>query len=81
MNVILNKIIEERKGMYVHALEVSNLYELESIIENLYAEFIEEFTTTEIIEFFESIELYCLEDSEEEEEVYNFNITEFINNL
>jgi hypothetical protein len=80
MNAILNKIIEERKGMYVHALEVSDLCELESIIEILYTEFIEDFKINEIIEFFESISLYCLEESEEEE-VYNFNITEFINNL
>lgn len=80
MNAILNKIIEERKGMYVHALEVSNLYELESIIENLYAEFIEDYSIEEIIEFFESIELYCLEGSEEEE-VYSLDVAFFINNL
>jgi type III secretory pathway component EscR len=80
MNAILNKIIEQRKGMYVHALEVSNVYELQSSIEQLYAEFIEEFSVEEIVEFFNSMELYCLIESEETE-VYDFDITEYIKSL
>jgi len=80
MNAILEIITDNRNGMYVHALEVNDVYELENAIECIYDEFIETQTKETIIEFFNTMDLYCLED-ENEDEIFNFNITEFINNL
>lgn len=80
MNTIIEKVIEQRKGMYVHALEVEDVYELQSCIEQLYSEFIENYSADEIIQFFESMEIYCLDESQESE-VYEFNITEYIKTL
>lgn len=85
MNKILNKVIESRKGHYVHAIEVNNIYEIENIIEFIINEFTEA-TENEILDFFNTIEVYFLEDEEatEEEnkhnetEVYNFNFNEYI---
>jgi len=87
-NKLLNKIIEERKGMYCHAIEVTYKYEIESIIEAVFDTYeSEDITETDIFYFFDSIEVYHLEDEElteeqnkqNEEEVYNFNFEEYIN--
>ena len=80
MNAILEQFYTERKGMYCHALEVNDLYELQCVLDQLYSEFIVNYSVDEIIEFFESMELYCLVESEESE-VYDFNIAEYIKNL
>lgn len=81
MNAIVNKVIEKRNGHYCHALEVSDLYELQSAVDSLYNEFTKDgFTKDEIIEFFESLELYCLED-ENEDEIFSFIFADYINNL
>ena len=87
MNSILNKIIEERKGHYCHVVEVSSVYELESICENIFSEYEEEETIETIIEFLETLTVYFLNDEElseeenetNEEEVYNFVFSNFIN--
>ena len=85
MNRIINYIIEQRKGHYCHALELSNVYELQSTIDAIYDEFIERYYKEEIIDFFNTISLYYYteeeESKEEEEELYNFNIKDYINNL
>ena len=88
-NKLLNHVIEQRKGHYCHALEHSNVSELESTIEALVDEFREDFTQEEILDFFNSISLYHLEDESlsetenkaSEEELYSFNIEGFINEL
>lgn len=80
MNAILEMIIDKRNGMYVHALEVNDVYELEIAIESLYDELVEEYGINTFIDFITSMSIYCLED-ENENDVYNFNITDFINSL
>ncbi len=84
-NVILNKIMESRNGHYCHVLEVSTIYELENAIESILCEFEGE-KIESFIEFFNSITVYYLNDSEltemdnesQEEEVYNFNFEDSI---
>ena len=79
MNRILNKILEDRKGQYCHALEVNDTYELESIIESLIDELGEEYYESEYIEFFQSMSIYYLGDNKEtEQEVYDFNFSDYI---
>ena len=87
-NKLFNKIVEERKGLYCHAIEVTDKYNIESIIEAVFDTYeSEEITDTDIFYFFDSIEVYHLEDEElteeqnkeNEQEVYNFNFEEYIN--
>lgn len=80
MNAILSMILDKREGHYVHALEVSDVYELQSCIESLYNELIDEYSIDVFIDFITSMELYCLED-ENEDEVYNFDIVSFIKSI
>ena len=54
MNRILNKIIEERKGHYCHALEVQHVFDLESIIES-FIESYPNYKEKEYIYFFQSM--------------------------
>ena len=80
MNKIIQNILESRKGHYVHALEVEEVYELQNVIEQIYSDYIDLYQVEEIKDFFQSISLYCLND-ENEGEVYNFNINLFIDSL
>lgn len=80
MNTILNYVNEQREGHYVHALEVNDVYELESVIENFIGELQDRFTVNDFKDFFSAIELYCLND-EYEDDVYNFDIESFIDEL
>lgn len=81
---ILETIIENRNGHYVHAVEVGNEYDLQSIAEAIIEEFQESHTETEIIEFLETMEVYYLpidiEDYDKEEEVFNFSFTDYVEN-
>jgi len=82
---ILEKIITRRKGHYVHALEVQNVYELEFVIDELVREFKEEYTKKDILDFFVGMSIYYLEpeagaDEKEEYKIYQFNIENYINN-
>jgi hypothetical protein len=85
MNALLNKVIEQRNGHYCHVVEVSTVYELECIAEAITSENENEFSLEVIAEFLESLTVYYLpedgteEDSEEEERIYNFSFTDFIN--
>ncbi len=85
MNRILNYILEQRSGNYCNVLELSNVYELQCVIEQLCSEFEEAYYKEEIIDFIESITIYYYkeeeENKEEEEELYNFNVTNYINEL
>ena len=80
INPILLKILENRRGHYVHALEVNDVYELEAIICSLYDEFIREYDINTFIDFMTSMQIYCLTE-ENENEVNNFDIQNYINNL
>ena len=80
MNPILAMILEKRNGHYVHALEVNDVYELQSCIDSLYDELIDGYDVETFIDFITSMELYSLSD-ENEDEIYNFDITNYIINL
>ena len=83
MNALLNKIIEHRDGHYCHVVEVSTVYELEIIAESIVRENGKEFSIEVIKEFLESLTIYYLsEDKEDSEEdnVYSFSFTDYINN-
>ena len=79
---ILNDITKQRGGHYCHVLEVATVYELETIIEALAAEFIETYEKAEIIDFITSIEvMYYTEEAENKEEenaLYNFSLKDCI---
>ena len=75
-NPLLTEVIEARNGHYCHALEVNDVYELEGVVEGV-IESSPDHTEATYIEFFNSIELYCLND-ENEEEVLCFDFADFI---
>ena len=86
-NKLFNKIVEERNNFYCHAIEVSNVYDIENIIESIFQSYeSEEITEVDILNFFNSIEIYFLEDEEvseednrkNENEVYNFIFKDYI---
>lgn len=80
MNRILKQVIESRQGHYCHALEVYSAYDLQCAIDSLYDDFTDSYSKEEIIDFIDNMELYCLIDGNEEE-VYNFDIKEYITSL
>ena len=88
-NTIFNTILKNRNNHYSHALEVSTPYEIEIAIESIWGEFEETATIQELKDFFNSMELYYyetdenddqIENEENENEVYSFNIDLFIDN-
>ena len=85
MNPIYQEILDARKGHYVHALEVSNVYELESILESLFDEYIDKYSIETVIDFCNTLSIYYFDEGNENEvdenEVYNFDVTEFLQNL
>lgn len=85
MNPIFQEILEARNGHYIHAVEVSNVYELKSILEALYDEYIDKYNIEIIIDFCNTLSIYYFDDENENEvdenEVYNFNVTEFLKSL
>ncbi len=80
MNPILNNIIEARGGQYCHVIEVETVWELGEAVESLYSEFIDLYSIDDIKDFFNTLQVYALND-ENEEEIYNFNFNECIDNL
>ena len=66
MNRILSKIIESRKGHYIHALEVSTIDEIREVIESIIHEFPEESEET-VIDFFSTMSIYPYPADEDEE--------------
>jgi hypothetical protein len=85
MNPIYQEILDARNGHYIHALEVSNVYELEAICESLFSEYIDKYGIEVLIDFCSTLEIYYFDDENENEndenEVYSFNVTEFLQNL
>lgn len=89
MNKILNHILEQRNWQYCHVIEVASTYEIECIIESLIDELKDQFTKADFIEFFSTIQVIAYIDpdendgleltSEQENEIYNFSFTEAIN--
>lgn len=85
MNPILEKVLENRNGHYVHALEVDSIAELESCIDALVDELVrEEYDKADIRDFVESLSIYYLsevENEEDEEEVYNYDVSDRLSYL
>ena len=85
MNPIYQEILEAKNHHYVHALEVSNVYELESILESLFDEYIDKYSIETIIDFCDTLLIYYFDEENENEvdenEVYDFDVTEFLQNL
>ena len=85
MNPIYQEILDIRNGHYIHVLEVSNVYELESICESLFNEYIDKYSIEVLIDFCSTLKIYYFDDENENEidenEVYNFNVTEFLKSL
>ena len=77
MNALLEKIIELRQGYYCHAVEVSDVYELENIAEAIIQENEKEFDSETIIDFLETLSVYCLDETNETD-VYNFSFRDYI---
>jgi hypothetical protein len=80
MNPIIQEITENRGGNYCHALEVCDVYELENVCDVIYNDFADKYSIDKIIDFFNTIQLYCLEEANETE-VYNFSFSEYLNTL
>lgn len=80
MKTILDQVIENRNGYYVHALEVESTYEIENVISEIANEF-NDYGIEALKEFFNSMIIYYIGEEEEAgTEVYNFNIDEYIDN-
>lgn len=78
MKTILEKVIENKGGHYIHAIEVESTYELENIVEAMAGEF-HEYGVEALKDFFNSMAIYYIgDDAEMEEEVYNFDIIGYI---
>jgi hypothetical protein len=80
MNQLLEAVYKSRGGHYCHVIEVSNIYELQICAESIYNENIDEFSKETILDFLETLEVYCL-DENNEDEVYSFSFTDYINKL
>lgn len=74
---ILNTIVDARGGHYVHAIEVSEVFELEAMAESITQEFEETHTEHEISEFLESLEVYCLDD-DNDAQIFSFSFTDYL---
>lgn len=79
-NPILELMYKQRNGMYIHCLEVENVWHLEIILSEIYSEFILNYKPSEVLDFCTSLSIYCMDD-DESEAVYNFDVEQFINNL
>ena len=67
MNPILEMILDNRKGMYLHALEVEDSYELQSILESLVDGFSDKFSKEQIKDFIDTLKIYSLNDINSDE--------------
>ena len=87
-NLFLDKVLDNRNGFYIHAIEVSDTYEIENCIETIHLELFDDVANEigenkakkQFIDFFQTMELHALIE-ENEEEIINFDIENFINEL
>lgn len=80
MNALLEKVIKLRKGHYCHAVEVFCANDLEEIANTILAENEYEFGQEVVIDFLETLEVYCLDDTNEVE-INEFSFTNYIKSL
>ncbi len=76
INPILAECIKNNMN-YCHVIEVSDIYELQTIIDNIADE---GWSQVELMEFFNTIEIYCICE-ENEIEVTEFSTDDYINEL
>ena len=77
MNALFEQVIKERNGHYCHVIEVEDKYEMECIAEAIIEQHEHEYSEETIIDFLETLEVYCLND-DNEDEVFNFSFTDYI---
>lgn len=65
---ILDYIIEQRNGHYCHALELTDVYDLECVIESFIMDLGEQFSLQDYLQFFNSIEIYFIADDDSSDE-------------
>lgn len=83
---ILDYMIKQRNGHYCHVLELTDVYDLECVIESFIMDLGEQFTLGEYLDFFNSIEIYFIADdtltSEQNDaiecELYDADISELV---
>lgn len=88
-HAILNYMIKQRDGYYLHVLEVHNVHELSIVIESFIDELENYFNKQDIKEFFNTMEIYHIYDDEltdlqnefEGNVLNEFNIDSFIDEL
>lgn len=85
MNKILDDIIKNRGGNFCNVVEVSDVYDLKSVIETLFEEFSDTYTMENITIFFKELSVIYYDESgddeENEKEVNEFDVIEYIKSL
>lgn len=87
-NLFFDRVLDNKNGMYIHALGVSDTYEIEICIKTIYLELFydvaieigEKKAKKQLIEFFQTMELHAMVE-ENEEEIFNFDFKDFIGQL
>ncbi len=80
MNKIIKRISDNR-SVYCHVLECSTLDEVMLVVDELLEDFISfKDSDEDIIDFFETIELYCLND-ENENAFFNFDMNKYVKSI
>lgn len=79
MNPILEILLKNRMN-YCHVAEVETVYALQCIIDDIYNEFIKEYGLDTVIDFCTSLTVYSLIE-ENKEEIYNFDIKQYLQDL
>tara|TARA_R110001592_G_scaffold343242_1_gene633522 strand:- start:391 stop:648 length:258 start_codon:yes stop_codon:yes gene_type:complete len=77
VNKLIELCIQNRNGHYSHCLEIENLYDLESTVEAIISESREEFSLDTYIDFFETLEIYPLNE-DNQDEIWSANIKELV---
>lgn len=77
---IYDYIERQRNGIFITDIEVNDLEELKSFLDNFYNEFIQMFKIQTLTSYFNLVTVYCLNE-EEEEAVNNFDIKKYLRNL
>lgn len=84
---VLHYFIKQRKGHYVHAIEVTDSDTIDNIVCQIWRELRGTFTKDDLLEFFETIEVHYLpyegeqENEQDEKEVYGYDFKEMISQL
>ena len=86
---ILDYMIKQRKGHYCHVLELTDVYDLECVIESFIMDLGDKFSLQDYLDFFNSIEIYFIADECStsewndaiEYELYDADISELVRSI